>query len=278
MKERCPTVEALLKHIEGRDEGVERTLIERHLADCPECRTRAAGFRGLLEDLKTAAVAPELARDECAAGYDASAYVDGDLGFDECAAFEEHVAGCRSCLAELSDLIAVRRADAPLPSDEMVASVLDRLSRERSRVVLRLTSGVLEFIEGWIDTATALVAGSEPGSGEPVVAGVRSASAPVTLRWETGDKYLFLCEFSATAAGAEVMGRVLRDGRPALDLAVDLRGRSGSHGPESLDARGRFGPWRLAAGESMLSFRALGLRDGLHPITIEIAAENVEKV
>jgi len=99
---------------------------------------------------------------------------------------------------------------------------------------------------------------------------VRSDEAPVTLHWESDGGYSFDCEVTGCSSGSELIGRVLHDDQPALDMSVALRGASVSHGPESVDLDGRFGPWHLEPGTSELRFEALRLPDGRLTITIDI--------
>ena len=51
----CPDSEVLAAHIDGRLAPGERTTIERHLSECPECRDLVAGSVELADEIDGAA-------------------------------------------------------------------------------------------------------------------------------------------------------------------------------------------------------------------------------
>lgn len=281
MSERCPDITELLAHAEGRTEAPGATDIENHLTRCPECRSVAESLRDQVASLRAAGGAPGVPRlsvatcseQEEGRGYDAGAYLNGELDDAERAKYERHVAGCAACLAELSDLISARSEDAPRVAEAVVKAALTRLRGDRNRVVVELTRGALRFVEGWMDAARDFAAATGFDSRVPALAGVRSGAPPVTLHWEAGPGYVFDCEMTPSRAGAEIVGRVLRGSDPAVDVSVAVRGQGAPRGPESVDAEGRFGPWTLATGASELRFEALNLPEGVLSVTLEVAPE-----
>ncbi len=287
MTDHCPDGALLLAFAEGRATSEEARRLEAHAAECPRCAVEIEALRHLIDALRTAesgrpaatsgaSVAPGIsgrADGSCGCGFDAWAFLDGSLDGDARLAFEMHAAGCALCREELSDLMAARRQDAPVVADGAVTAVFERLRRERSRVVFRISEGALQFVEGWIESAANFVARTGFEVREPAFAGVRSDEPPVTLHWESEGGYMFDCELTSGPAGSELVGRVLREGAPATDVSVALRGTSEPRGPESVDSAGRFGPWHLAEGASELRFEALRLATGSLAVTLEIGAD-----
>ncbi len=284
MTKHCPDGALLLAFVEGRASSEEARQVEKHIAECAECAAEVEALAHLVAALASiearvgrAAAKPRRTPDcndgSCGQGYDAAAFLDGLADPAARARFEEHAMECPTCFEELSDLMAARRADAPLVGEDVVARALERLRAERSRVVLRLSEGALQFIEGWIESATNFAARTGFEAREPALTGARSDETPVTLHWESDGGYVFDCELTAGPTGSELVGRVLRDGAPAVDMSVALRGAGVPRGPESVDLDGRFGPWHLEPGESELRFEALRLPHGSVAVALEISRD-----
>ena len=271
----------LLALAEGRATSEEAAGLRQHAAECIMCAAELDALVRLVAALGSAsaggggiegAVSATSACDDssCGHGYDAGAFLDGLLDGPARLEFEKHAAHCAICREELSDLMAARRPDAPLVGDEIVAATLARLRNERSRVLLRLSDGTLRFVEGWIGSAANFAARTGFDARHPALAGARASDPPVALHWESEGGYAFDCELTGVSSGSELVGRVLRDGEPAVDMSVALRGASVSRGPESVDLDGRFGPWHLEPGASELRFEALRLPRGCVAVTLDI--------
>jgi len=284
----CPDGAMLLAMAEGRATSEDAARLREHASGCPACAAELAALTRLVEALQFAssggtgqACAAGASDDAtCDLGYDAGAFLDGLLDGPARLAFEEHAAHCAVCREELSDLMAARRPDAPLIDADIVARTLGRLREERNHILLRLSDGALRFVDGWIGSAANFAARTGFEARRPALAGTRTSEAPVTLHWESEGGYAFDCEVTGGPSGSELVGRVLRDGDPAVDMSVALRGAGPSHGPESVDLDGRFGPWHLEPGASELRFEALHLPRGCMAVTLRIerdAARGVKK-
>jgi len=277
----CPDGALLLALAEGRAAPDDARRLREHTTECPACAAEMLALGRLVAALRSASTVDGRIEDaartgctggdgSCGHGYDAGAFLDGALDPAERLAFERHATHCAICRDELSGLMTARRNDAPLGNDDVVAATLAKLRSERSRVLFRLADGALRFVGGSIESAANFAALTGFDARQPALAGVRSDEAPVTLHWESDGGYSFDCEVTGCSSGSELIGRVLHDDQPALDMSVALRGASVSHGPESVDLDGRFGPWHLEPGTSELRFEALRLPDGRLTITIDI--------
>jgi len=231
MSTNCPSGKDLLAYAERRAQSAEASRIKQHLESCASCR---AEVESLLE-LTTALTS---------VGRDA----DG----------------------ELDDLVLARRHDAPAGSDAAVERTLARLRNQPSFIVMRATEHALTYVDGWVKQARDWTVGTGFDGRVAALAGIRGESAPVKLHWSTDEGYQFDCEVTRAGSRPELVGRVLRNGSPAIEVSVALRGSGIPHGPESVDAVGRFGPWELGPGASLLSFEALDLPDGELSITLDL--------
>lgn len=258
-----------MAYLEGTLGEDERTDLERHLGACGRCRDlvrevagvhrtlRAAGSRasweGVSDGGRTLARrrggGPRGARRECPGEDELAAYADGSLAGRRAARIEEHVARCAACLAEVADLMSMAAAPEREPPARAVEAALARIDRDRRTAIVRIADRsvvlVRDFVRAGLPERAAPL--------RPAFATARSARAPVRLHWSDEGGLDVECEVRRTAEGATLTGRVTSGGRPSLATSVTLTSGSASRGPESLDPRGRFGPWPLSGGTSRLA-------------------------
>ena len=284
MNKHCPDGASLLAYAEGRAAGESVQEIEEHVRGCRACAAEvdvltrlsaALASAGACEvgGLGTTAGRALRGAGTCGEGYDPAAFLDGLLDRRARAQFELHVSECSTCLEELSDLMAARRHDAPVVRDEVVATTLMRLRGEQSHLLLQLAEDALTFVDGWIRAAKDFTVITADDEWEPVLGVARAERPPVAIHWKSDGGYSFDCELTHGVSGPEIVGRVFRDGAPAIEVSVGLRGVGQPRGPESVDADGRFGPWALGTGASKLRFEALHLPGGSVEITLDVARD-----
>jgi anti-sigma factor RsiW len=263
-----------------------RAELEAHLKSCGRCRELLRELEGVRRALGVAGragagTAPagagggrQVAGPGCPDAELLAAYADGSLDRLRAPSVEAHLAGCPSCLAEVADLMALSAAPGREAPDRAVERVLVRLDREPRTAIVRLAERSLVLIR---DFGRAAVAG--PGApafdaAEPAFATARSGRAPLRLRWSEGGLEVE-CEIRKAEEGALLTGRVTSGGEPARAVSVALTTAAGTSGPESADARGRFGPWPLPAGRNTLVL-AGGGGDVALELAIEVEAERPE--
>lgn len=283
MKRECPSGDALLAYAAGLLGEAERTELEEHLGSCERCRgllkelsdlhrtLRAAGReRGPVAAERPDGEAGASSRD-CPGAEHLAAYADGSLDRRRRAQIESHLALCAPCLAEVADLVSLAGAPGRDAPDRAVARVLARLDRERKTAVVRLAERSVELIR---DFARARPEGERgtPFAPMPAYATARGARAPIRLRWSGDGELEVECEISRVREGAALTGCVTIGGEPSRATSVTLVTACETRGPESLDPRGRFGPWPLPPGESRLVLA--GAADGgALELSIEVEKE-----
>jgi anti-sigma factor RsiW len=258
---KCVDGATLILLAAGELNSDDRRAAEEHLATCEECRNAfqelkrvgevLAGVRG-----RTVAAGITPGRD-CPEGEQLAAYADGSLDGHRAAAIEEHLASCRSCLAEVADLWKLVGPETHDATDATVAAVLDRLESDSRTAVVRLTERVLEVLQGFGACAADAVTALGAAAGEPALAASRAAGGPVKLEWEGSSGEKVEAELTRGGSGLQLTGRVTLDGRPTPAVSVSISGAAGTCGPETPDASGRFGPWPLAEGRNVMTFSGL---------------------
>jgi len=167
-KRGCPEERTLLGYAEGLLSDDERAALERHLEACEGCRAHLAEVEGVRRALRAAGSegAPEFARDDGAPGRRRggggtrsrdcqedellAAYADGSLEGRRASRIEGHLARCRSCLAEVADLISMAGAPGRVAPDRAVEMVLSRLDRDRRTAVVRLAERSIVLIRDFV--------------------------------------------------------------------------------------------------------------------------------
>ncbi len=265
----CPPRERLLAYIEGLETEVERAELEKHLRNCPSCRRELAILTAMTHALRERA-GPAVPDTVCTRSDELLAYADGRLDSSGAAEFERHLVHCRSCLAELADMWAMGESHECDVRQETIERVMKRLTEERRTLLVRIS-------EKTLTTARTVAASVEELLGwsvaphVPLAAAARSRHTAVNVLWreEGGITVEYLLEWSG--GFAELTGRVEKGGRPAPAISVALSNDDGTRGPESLDAAGRFGPWRLASGHNRISLSGASVAGGLshHEIAVD---------
>jgi anti-sigma factor RsiW len=277
----CPPEETLHSYAEGLLGEDERSAIEAHLGSCGRCRglvgslehahrtlaEAGAGRRGAgsLEPPGRSAT-PEAG---CPDPELLAAYADGSIEGRRAAAVEDHLVRCGSCLTEVADLLAMSAAPGRDAPDRAVERALGRLDREGKTAVVRLAERSVALIRDFARTAApgATVAPFEAPA--PAFATARRGRAPARLHWSGGRDLHVECEIMWAGEGPALTGRITAGHAPARAASVTLRGPAATRGPESIDARGRFGPWPLPAGTSTLVLSGV-CDDGALELTIEV--------
>lgn len=251
MSNDCPGREELLRFVEQTlDEPAARSVRE-HIASCDACRAELesiARITGLLRSARSLARTGE--ERACGRGTELAAYADGGLSEEDARAFEKHLAGCASCMAELADLWALEGPADRDVRDAVVNRTLGRLTDEGRTAIVRLRDRVVELVEGFAGTlADATAPDSVP------VAVSRAAPERVDLSWKDESGLRVEAVVEAHEDRVLLTGRIgLPSGSPAAVSASLSSGGGHTVGPESLDAAGRFGPWRLSSGSNTLRF------------------------
>jgi anti-sigma factor RsiW len=231
----------------------ERTELERHLEACERCRGLLAEIEGVRRALReVGAGGARTAPRDCPGDGLLAAYADGSLEGRRAARIERHLAACPSCLTEVADLISMADAPERRVPDRAVEAVLARLDRDRRTAVVRLAERSVVLIRDFVRAALPGEEGATRAAFEPAFATARSGRAPIRLSWSGAGGLEVECELSRAAEGAALTGRITAGGDPARAVSVTLRSGDGTWGPESLDPRGRFGPWPLSEGTSRL--------------------------
>lgn len=274
MRDKCPEKAALLLFAEGELSAGDAGEISRHIARCPECEDAVTRLRAFALALRRVGAskdrfhggrvdAPADARSsrDCPEEEVIAAYADGSLDAPAATGVERHLATCDRCLSEVADLWSMSRPaehDAP---DNAVAAVLTRLAREPRTAVLRLAERSIELVRDFASCVAGEAGGRLAFEPVPAVAYGRSASTEVRLHWSEGGAAL---EGVARVEGSIVSltGRVTVEGVPATATSATLVSTDSISGPESMDADGRFGPWRLSAGTNLLRLSGLPAKAG----------------
>jgi len=209
---------------------------------------------------------PVTADERCPGPELLAAYADGSVGGEAAAGVEEHIAGCRSCLAEVEDIRALAGPSDLDVSDATVARVLSRLESAPRTAVLRWKERSLELVRGFASSLAAELGGPM----EPALA--RSGSDEIRLEWADGaTKVVGLVRSDGTVS---VTGRVTVGGVPATSTSVALSSESAVRGPETPDGDGRFGPWALSHGRNVI--RLTGVPGGAVELIIELEEDETE--
>jgi anti-sigma factor RsiW len=269
LKRACPSGAELLALAEGLSDPQDRERIEGHLPGCAACRARLAEITRLSGALRAEGRAGSPARPTVCPGDELlAAYADGSLDGRRATRIERHVAGCRRCLAEVADLLALAHADARDAPEGAVQGVLDRLEEERRTAVVRLGARSVELVRGFVRAYAPADRGALSAPLEPAFATARGGRVPVRLAW-SGSGIEVECEVRRSEAGATLTGRVTAGGDAARATSITLATPDRTWGPESPDARGRFGPWPMPAGTNRLLLAAGG---DLVELAIEVEA------
>jgi len=271
-RRRCPSGEDLLAFAEGVLDGAKREAIESHARSCDRCRGRLSEIDEMIVALRAAGRGEPTASGGCPSGETLAAYADGSLDARRATRLERHLARCRACLSEVADLLALAGAERRDAPDRSVDAVLARLEAEGRTAVVRLVERSVTLVRGFTRAGGSAGVGAPFGAATPAFAAARGGRAPVRLAWSAGDGVEVECEVRGEAAGAILTGRVSASGQPARAASVALSTDAATHGPESPDARGRFGPWPLHPGSNRLTISGVGSAGGPVSLSIELVA------
>lgn len=269
----CPPHERLLAHVEGLDSDADRAELKGHLRDCRSCRDELAILVAVTRALRnTSALGPpDMA---CSESDELLAYADGRLDPVRASEFEAHLVHCGSCVAELADVWATREHDECDPSPETVALVMRRLAEDRRTLLVRISEKTL-MAARTVAASIETLAGWSIVPDLPAAAAARSRRSIVHVLWrEASDITVeYLVEWSSGAA--ELTGRIESEEGRAQAISVALSNDEGTRGPESPDAAGRFGPWRLAPGQNRISLSGAPIVGGLshHGIAVDAVCD-----
>ncbi len=270
---RCPPHERLLAHIEGLESDAERTELKGHLQDCRSCRDELAILVAVTHVLRDASgvAAPGRA---CGESDELLAYADGRLDSLRATEFEKHLVHCGSCLAELADIWAMRESDECDPLPETVARVMRRLTEERRTLLVRISEKTLTAART-VAASLETLAGWSVVPDLPAAAAARSRRSIVHVLWREAPDITveYLLEWSA--GSAELTGRIESEEGRAQAISVALSNDEGARGPESPDAAGRFGPWRLAPGQNKIFLSGAPIAGGRshHGIAVDAVCD-----
>jgi anti-sigma factor RsiW len=282
VKSKCPTDETLHAFAEGLLDRAEGTDLEEHLKACELCRVRLREIVDLSRALgaygRDRRAAPDARREGergappegCPGDELLAAYADGSLEGRSAARVEAHLARCESCLATVADLLALSGAEEHEVRAGSVEKVLARLDDERRTAVVRLAERSVELIRGFAAPGLREGPGTPFAGPAPAFATARGVRAPIRLGWSGAGPLAVDCEIRRVADGAALTGRVTSDATPAPATFVALVTPDGTRGPESPDARGRFGPWKLGPGRNRLVLTGGGDAEGTVELWIEL--------
>jgi hypothetical protein len=235
--------------------------VEKHVRACAACSKELEELRATTAVLREARRRAPERLERCNEHDLTAAYADGLLSAGERAAAERHLAVCDSCMALLADLWSPDddRTDAARAEAERRA--LLALKRDAARAVVALREGAIAVLRGFasgaLEAAEAIATGATPA--RPALA--RGADV-AQLNWRGPDGLALECLISERSGAASLVGRLRKRGEPVTAVSVSLRGAARRVGPETPDAEGRFGPWRLVLGSCVLVLAGPGLPQG----------------
>lgn len=268
MKRRCPPGEDVLAFAEGLLEGAKRGAIERHAATCDRCRERLRRLTEITGALRAVGRGGSTTSEECPDGEALAAYADGSLDPRRASRLERHLARCRACLSAVADILTLAGAERRDAPDRSVDAVVARLEAEGRTAIVRLVERSVTLIRDFARAGASDEVGGPFGAAATAFAEARGTRAPVRLAWSAADGVEVECEVRGEAGGAVLTGRVTASGAPARAASVALATQSTTHGPETPDARGRFGPWPLRPGPNRLSI--CGVRGAGEALSLSI--------
>lgn len=256
-----------MEFAEGLLSGREARRIERHVARCASCRNDVDALRSVADMLRRGARAPAARRPGCPGAEELAAFADGSLGGARRATVESHIARCGACLKEVADLWSLMESPPRAAPGRAVLRVLERLERDGRRAVVEFGRRSVRVLEDFGHRSRA-VGVYDPGAG--IAPAVARGSAGRELRWSGAGDIEVACRLVAEGERLSVVGEVTRGGRPEVAVSVALRTRRAARGFESVDPRGRFGPWPLEEGENTIVLSASGLPERGLELVLEV--------
>ena len=243
----CPNRELLPLLAAGELEGERRAELERHVAACDECRLELGRLRALADALILDLGRGQRPADStCREAEAVMAYADGSLEEARRGPVEAHLASCSACRRLLADLWTMHGPETADPPEWVVRRVLERLAADATPAVVRVLKDGLELVRGFADASVAP---------QPSLAGARGTHA-VALAWSGPDAVTVELDVQTVPQGVEVVGRALVNGAADCSITVELEGPAGRAGPDSPDKAGRFGPWGIGFGRSVIRVRS----------------------